>query len=69
MNEPEKQPWGVAIGLLVVCAVTWLITLAGVFEATSAPQNLILIVSKCGTIACALWLVFLAVQGLRSRKN
>ena len=65
MNEPTKQPWGVAVTLLAASVAGWLTVLAGIYEATSAPQNLILAASKIGTVGSALWIVFLIVPKFR----
>jgi uncharacterized membrane protein YozB (DUF420 family) len=62
MSERQKQPWGVLIVALIVSAIGWLIVLSGALEATSAPQNFILILSKIGTVLSALGLLFLIVS-------
>jgi hypothetical protein len=64
MSERAKQPWAVLIVVLIVSAIGWLIVLSDALEATSAPQNMILALSKIGFAASALWLFFLVVSRL-----
>jgi hypothetical protein len=68
MNEPTRQPWAVLIVVLIASAIGWLTVLSGALEATSAPQNLILVMSKIGIAGSALGLSFLAVLWFRTPK-
>ena len=68
MSERAKQPWAVLIVVLIASAIGWLTVLSGALEATSAPQNLILVLSKIGVAASALGLSFLVVLWLRTPK-
>jgi hypothetical protein len=61
MAERAKQPWGVLIVVLIVCAIGWVVVGSGALEATSAPQNMILVLSKIGTVVSALGLLILTV--------
>jgi hypothetical protein len=64
MAERAKQPWGVLLVTLIVSIIGWLIVVSGALEATSAPQNFILILSKIGTVISALGLLVLVVSRL-----
>ncbi len=68
MTERPKQPWAVLIVVLIVSAIGWVIVLSGALEATSAPQNLILVLSKIGIAGSALGLSLLVVSRLRTPK-
>ncbi len=65
MAEPAKEPWGVLIITLIVSAIGWMIVRSGALEATSAPQNLILVLSELCTAASALGLLILVVARFR----
>ena len=64
MSEPAKQPWGVLTVVLIASVIGWLIVRSGALEATSAPQNFILVLSKFGALASALGLLFLVALRL-----
>jgi hypothetical protein len=68
MSEQPKPPWAALIILLVVSAIGWVTVLSGALEATSAPQNLILVLSKVGTAAGVLGLLLLVALRLRTPK-
>jgi hypothetical protein len=68
MSERAKQPWAVLIVVLIASVIGWLVVLSGALEATSAPQNLILVMSKIGTVGSALGLLLLIVSWLRTPK-
>jgi len=66
MSERAKQPWGVLIVVLIASAIGWFVVRSGALEATSAPQNLILVLSKLGALASAIGLLVLVVLRLRT---
>jgi hypothetical protein len=66
MRERANQPWAVLIVVLIVSAFGWLTVLSGALEATSAPQNAILILSKIGTLVSTLGLLILVVLRFRT---
>ena len=68
MDERANQPWGVLIVALIVSAFGWLTVLSVALEATSAPQNAILVLSKIGTVVSALGLLILVVLRFRTRR-
>jgi uncharacterized membrane protein YozB (DUF420 family) len=68
MNEPANQPWAVLIVTLIVSVGAWLTVLSGALEATSAPQNFILALSKIGTVVGTFGLLFLVTSRFWSRK-
>ena len=69
MSERTKQPWAILICLLISSVVVWLVVLSGALEATSAPQNLILALSKFYAIASTIGLLFLLLLRLRAPKS
>jgi uncharacterized membrane protein YozB (DUF420 family) len=68
MSEPANQPWAILIVLLISSLVAWLIVLSGALEATSAPQNFILVLSEIYAIASTIGLLFLVVSRFWSRR-
>jgi hypothetical protein len=69
MSERTKQPWAILICLLISSVIVWVVVLSGALEATSAPQNLILGLSKFYAIASTIGLLFLLLLRLRAPKS
>jgi hypothetical protein len=67
MSERQQQPWAILIVLLIALVIGWLTVLSGALEPTSAPQNMILVLSKVYATASTLGLVFLVVSNLLRR--
>jgi hypothetical protein len=64
MSEQPKQPWAMLIIVLIASIIGWLTVSSRAMEDTSAPQNLILTLSKMGVAGSLLWISLIAVSRL-----